>query len=141
MHGVSINGIFGQESVINQAKKAASETNNRQEEEAMNVKIMQALGKGSLTEEGLKQALDGLISGEVTQNGDGTWTVTGESGVEYTIDSDGVVAPTGKYNEVKPGGGSGSTGTGGGSQGGTGGDQGGTGQTGGNTETEPKRRA
>ena len=119
MHGVSINGILGQESVINQAKKAASETNNKQEEEAMNVKIMQALGKGSLTKDVIEQTLGGLINGGVS--GTGPWTVTGKSGVEYTIDSDGIVAPTGEYNEVKPGGSSGSTGTGGGSQGETGG--------------------
>ena len=95
--GVSINTVFGDDGIIKKAKEAAAATKQASAEEEMNRLVLeyQLASKDETLESFLQEKVtEGRIDG-VTDNGDGTITITKKvEGKDYTITVKKPVAPT-----------------------------------------------
>ena len=95
--GVSINTVLGDDGIIKKAKEAAETTKRASAEEEMNRLVLEyQLAKNDETLESFLQekVTEGRID-EVTDNGDGTITITKKvEGKDYTITVKKPVAPT-----------------------------------------------
>ena len=95
--GVSINTVLGDDGIIKKAKEAAEATKRASAEEEMNRLVLeyQLASKDETLESFLqKKVTEGRIDG-VTDNGDGTITITKKvEGKDYTITVKKPVAPT-----------------------------------------------
>ena len=95
--GVSINTVLGDDGIIKKAKKAAAATKQASAEEEMNRLVLeyQLASKDETLESFLQEKVtEGRIDG-VTDNGDGTITITKKvEGKDYTITVKKPVAPT-----------------------------------------------
>ena len=95
--GVSINTVLGDDGIIKKAKEAAETTKRASAEEEMNRLVLEyQLAKSDETLESFLQekVTEGRID-EVTDNGDGTITITKKvEGKDYTITVKKPVAPT-----------------------------------------------
>ena len=95
--GVSINTVLGDDGIIKKAKEAAAATKQASAEEEMNRLVLeyQLASKDETLESFLQEKVtEGRIDG-VTDNGDGTITITKKvEGKDYTITVKKPVAPT-----------------------------------------------
>ena len=95
--GVSINTVLGDDGIIKKAKEAAAATKQASAEEEMNRLVLeyQLASKDETLESFLQEKVtEGRIDG-VTDNGDGTITITKKvDGKDYTITVKKPVAPT-----------------------------------------------
>ena len=95
--GVSINTVLGDDGIIKKAKEAAAATKQASAEEEMNRLVLeyQLASKDETLESFLQEKVtEGRING-VTDNGDGTITITKKvDGKDYTITVKKPVAPT-----------------------------------------------
>ena len=95
--GVSINTVLGDDGIIKKAKEAAAATQQASAEEEMNRLVLeyQLASKDETLESFLQEKVtEGRIDG-VTDNGDGTITITKKvEGKDYTITVKKPVAPT-----------------------------------------------
>ena len=95
--GVSINTVLGDDGIIKKAKEAATATKQASAEEEMNRLVLeyQLASKDETLESFLQEKVtEGRIDG-VTDNGDGTITITKKvEGKDYTITVKKPVAPT-----------------------------------------------
>ena len=95
--GVSINTVLGDDGIIKKAKEAAAATKQARAEEEMNRLVLeyQLASKDETLESFLQEKVtEGRIDG-VTDNGDGTITITKKvEGKDYTITVKKPVAPT-----------------------------------------------
>ena len=95
--GVSINTVLGDDGIIKKAKEAAEATKRASAEEEMNRLVLeyQLASKDETLESFLQEKVtEGRING-VTDNGDGTITITKKvDGKDYTITVKKPVAPT-----------------------------------------------
>ena len=95
--GVSINTVLGDDGIIKKAKEAAAATKRASAEEEMNRLVLeyQLASKDETLESFLQEKVtEGRIDG-VTDNGDGTITITKKvEGKDYTITVKKPVAPT-----------------------------------------------
>ena len=95
--GVSINTVLGEDGIIKKAKEAAEATKRASAEEEMNRLVLeyQLASKDETLESFLQEKVtEGRIDG-VTDNGDGTITITKKvEGKDYTITVKKPVAPT-----------------------------------------------
>ena len=95
--GVSINTVLGDDGIIKKAKEAAAATKQASAEEEMNRLVLeyQLASKDETLESFLQEKVtEGRID-EVTDNGDGTITITKKvEGKDYTITVKKPVAPT-----------------------------------------------
>ncbi len=96
---VTINTLTGENGIITRASQAAEQTEIAEEKEAIGVAYAGVLadnnGNGVSAEELQEELENNGYNATVVDNGDGTLTVTFESGREYTIDENGsVTGPT-----------------------------------------------
>ncbi|MBR3002353.1 MAG: hypothetical protein IKF38_02140, partial [Clostridia bacterium] len=91
--GVSISAITGNESAMEKAKQAKTANEKADELDTLKLAVVEAVSRGltgTVTQENLQAALNGVSGFSMTSNGDGTFTVTGSKG-EYTVTENGSV--------------------------------------------------
>ena len=97
--GVTIATLTGENGILTRASQASQQTEIAEEKEAIGVAYAGVLADNNGTGVSAGELQDELqkngYSATVTDNGDGTLTVTFESGNEYTIDANGgITGPT-----------------------------------------------